>query len=172
MNRKDYQKWIDDRLADLQHSCYNKTPIMKLVPQSYTVRRNNKNYTEGSICYNNFIISWSYYTRLVTIFNTVTHKYGQAKAAIDDSFCISEGVAIAWAHYNKLSIPSIDKTINREELVSGDKFINSMNSNQILTFIGWLPNTTQGTIGRWAAVLDANDRLLKSQVKDKVDKIS
>lgn len=178
MNRKNYAQWVNARLSDFQHNCMGKVSIASLI-DTYRRTASGRFLTRigsptesGAITYGNFIISWDFYTRLVTIFNIMSHKYGQSKAAKEDDFCITEGIAIAWAHYNKMPIPSLDKTIEREKLVNGDKFISSVNQSKIVTFIGWCPNMKNGTIGKWAVVLEERDKPIKTQIAETVIKIN
>ena len=55
--------------------------------------------------------------------------------------------------------------------MNGDKFISSVNKNNILTFIGWLPNAKNGMVGKWAIAIDDNRRPIKTQIAKNVIKV-
>ena len=166
MTQQEYRKWIESRLDSFaQILPYKERPW---ITASRRMKMNYKNYYT---CYiGNFFISGDLITRETTIFNAKTKRHTTAKCKVGENFLINDGVAIAWAKYNNELIPDYEDTINRDELMNGDKFISSMNKNVVYTFIGWMPNMRKGLVGKWAVVLDDKNKPYKVQIAETVIK--
>ena len=170
MDKKEFIAWIDSRLDSfarvLPNKCEPWTDIsIKL--------QDKKNYplTYLNAYTGNFFIHCDLITRETTIFNTASKRSATAKCRVGDVFSARTGVAIAWAKYNHEVVPDYTLSIPKEELINGDKFISSVNKNNILTFIGWLPNARNGMVGKWAIAIDDNRRPIKTQIAKNVIKV-
>lgn len=177
MNKGEYNQWVNDRISDLeQHN--RKLPVMTIIDKLYggkysvCKQRYGENYNGGSILYGNLIITWDMYERTVSIHHNKYHTYGVAKCQYGDNFDLKTGIAIAWARYNRMAVPDVDLTINRNELKNGDMFISSVNKSNVVTFIGWIPNSRNGLVGKWAIILDGKRKPLKTQIADEVVKMN
>ena len=166
MTRQEYYQWIESRLDS----------FAQVLPEKRTLwieaaKEMNAKGHDFYTCYlGNFFITGDLWTRETTIFNTKTKRHATAKCKVGETFDVNVGVAIAWAKYNHELVPDYEETINREDLMNGDKFISSMNQNVIYTFIGWMPNMRKGLIGKWAVVLDDKNKPYKVQIADTVIK--
>lgn len=168
MDKREFAAWINSRLDSFAQILPNKRKPWLDITANLSDRDYLLNY--GNAYIGNFFIHCDLVTRETTIFNTATKRSATAKCRIGESFSVRVGVAIAWAKYNHELIPDYEDTIKREDLQNGDKFISSMNKNVIYTFIGWLPNTKNGTIGKWAVVIDDNRKPYKVQIAETVIK--
>lgn len=169
MDKREFEAWIDSRLDSFAQVLPEKRRPWVNMNACLLDRKNYLlNYATNYI--GNFFIVCNLVTRETTIFNTVTKRFATAKCRIGEPFSARIGVAIAWAKYNHEVVPDYEDTINREDLMNGDKFISSMNQNIIYTFIGWIPNVRKGLIGKWAIALDEKNKPLKVQIADTVIK--
>jgi hypothetical protein len=169
MNKKEYMKWIDRKVHSFSNLLADKRNPAELL--GYTMQNNNYR-KEFTLRIDNFIIYVNLYTAETVIFNTKTMRSAKAKCHDGDTFNINEGIAIAWAKYNNEVIPQYENSIGRDELQNGDVFISSVNKNNVVTFIGWIPNCPKGLIGKWAIVLDEERKPLKTQVAEEVVKMN
>ena len=167
MNKKEYMKWIDRKVHSFSNFLADKRNPAELL--SYTMRNNNyqKQFT---LRIDNFIVYVNLYTAETVIFNTKKMRSAKAKCHNNDTFSVKQGIAIAWAKYNNEVIPQCENSISRDELQSGDIFINSVNN--VVTFIGWIPSWRNGMIDNWAIVLDEKGQPLKTQIAEKVVKMN
>lgn len=170
MNKKEFEAWIDSRLDSFaQVLPSKKRPWIDM----NVALHDKKSYltTNLNAYVGNFFINCDLITRETTIFNTATKRSATAKCRIGEAFSPRVGVAIAWAKYNHEIVPDYAHSIQREELVNGDKFISSVNKNHIFTFIGWIPHTKNGLTGKWAIVIDDVYKPIKTQIAEEVVKI-
>lgn len=171
MDKKEFEAWIDSRLDSFAQVLPEKRRPWVDMGLKLQDRRNYLlNYINAYI--GNFFIHCDLVTKETTIFNTASKRSATAKCHMGEVFSVRDGVAIAWAKYNHEDIPSREKLIHREELVSGDKFISSLYDKRVNTFVGWLPNTANGSVGKYAAIVNENGILLKTQIKEQVKKIN
>ena len=169
MNKKEYMKWIDSKVHSFSNLLVDKRNPAELL--DYAMQ--NDHLRKKFILYiDNFIIYVNLYTAETVIFNTRTMRSAKAKCHNSDTFNINEGIAVAWARYNNEVIPQCENSIGRDELQNGDMFISSVNKNNVVTFIGWIPNCPKGLIGKWAIVLNEKRKLLKTQVAEEVVKMN
>lgn len=168
MNVRDYQKWVDSKVHSFSNLLSDKKNPAKLLSNAMQQHPFQIKYT---LCIDNFIIYVNLYTTEIIILNAKTMKSAKARCHFTDTFNVYVGIAVAWAKYNHEAVPQIEKTIKRDELKNGDKFISSIN-NKVVTFIGWIPDSTNGMIGKWAIVLDEKGFPLKTQVAEEVSKMS
>lgn len=166
MNKREYMAWVDSKL----HSFSNLLPEKRNPAELLSYAMQETFQRTHTLCIDNFIVYVNLRTAETVIMNTKTMKSAKARCHFTDTFNVYVGIAVAWAKYNHEIIPQFEKTINRDELKNGDKFISSINKNKAVTFIGWIPNSNNGMIGKWAIVLDAKDIPLKTQVAEEVVK--
>lgn len=167
MHKKEFEKWVNSRLDSFAQVLPEKrTPWMEM-----SVKLRSKNNILGNDYANayigNFFISCNLTTRETTIFNTKTKRFATAKCRIGEKFITRVGVAIAWAKYNHEAVPDYENTVLREELKNGDKFLN-FSKDRVRTFIGWVPDSVDGLIGKWAIVLNESRNPVKMQIKKEV----
>ena len=170
MDKKEFNAWIDSRLDSFAQIL----PEKRRPWTDMSIKlQDKKNYmpTYLNAYIGNFFIHCDLITGETTIFNTASKRSATAKCRMGDVFSIRVGVAIAWAKYNHEVVPDYTLSIPKEELMNGDKFISSVNKNNILTFIGWLPNAKNGMVGKWAIAIDDNRRPIKTQIAKNVIKV-
>lgn len=168
MDRKQYNEWVNNKLKSLSQFLPDKmNPAATL---GYAMQNNKRLY--HTLYVGNFFIYADLMTGETVIFNTNTKRSASAKCHADDTFDIYEGIAVAWAKYNNEIVPQYEKSISRDELQNGDIFISSVNKNNVVTFIGWIPNCRNGMVGKWAIVLDEKKKPLKTQIAEEVVKIN
>lgn len=173
MNKKEYNEWIDSKLSSFSQVLPDKTnPNTILSYRAIEYCKRTGDYCPRHTMYiGHFFICVDIDLRKTVIYNVKTGKSGVAKCRIDDTMTIREGIAIAWARYNHEIVPNWANSIPREELANGDKFISSVNQNNIFTFIGWLPNVKNGLTGKWAIVIDDYYKPIKTQIANEVVKV-
>lgn len=170
MNKREFEAWIDSRLDSFAQVLPNKK--RPWIDMNIILHDRKSRLTANLNAYvGNFFINCDLITRETTIFNTATKRSATAKCRIGESFSARIGIAIAWAKYNHEVVPDYTYSIQREELVNGDKFISSLNKNRILVFIGWIPDVRNGMTGKLAVVLDDNHRPIKTQIAEQVVKV-
>ena len=164
MTNMQWRAWRDERIKQLEHELKKTSIVPKLLDSML-----GYNY---QICVGNFFINANRLTRETTIFNVKTKKVATAKCNESDYFTLSDGVAIAWAKYTNSPIPTREETICREALENGNIFYRpSVDKHEKYTFIGWIPNMPNGTIGKWSIVLENGSKVLKLQIPEVVNKL-
>lgn len=156
--------WRNKKIKQFEHEL-NKTSIISKLLNSF----DGYNY---HICIGNFFINANELTRETTIFNIKTKKVATAKCSISNNFILIDGVAVAWAKYTNSHIPITEETICCEVLENGDIFYRpSRDKHETYTFIGWIPNTPMGTMGKWSVVLENGNKVIKMQIPEVVNRL-
>ena len=164
MTDTNWSIWRNKKIKQFEHELGKTSIISKLLDSL-----DGYNY---HICIGNFFINVNELTRETTIFNIKTKKVATAKCSIYDSFMLIDGVAIAWAKYTDSHIPIREETICREALENGNTFYRpSIDKHETYIFIGWIPNTSIGTMGKWSLVLENGSKVIKMQIPEVVNRL-
>jgi hypothetical protein len=172
MDKKEFEAWIDSKLNSFAHVLPDKRKPWVKMDNKLNIEDVDYSHPNISEFIGNFFIVCNLFTGETTIFNIVTKRRATARCNIEDKFDVRTGIAVAWARYNHEIIPDYENIISREELVNGDKFFSSLNKNRVNTFVGWLPYAATGSVGKFAAIINENGVLLKTQIKEQVVKIN
>ena len=143
-NERQFDKWVDDKVTSLDKF------MSELVGKTHGAIFGIKWKLGTSVVYRNFIISVKENGDTI-IYNTRTHRRGEARLNLSDTMDYELGLALAWARYNRKEEPTIKTTIKVCNLKVGDVVNLGNNDNFIVLSIVPIieENDTAVTLMSW-----------------------